>query len=228
MINLLVFGTPQNDSKYKPGLSKHILNLLEIQIQNSLNFGWKPHQLLLASNLSQHSFSCENCLIDFSKYGNINPTVYKWVGIYEILKKYPNETIIYHDCDCYQIAPFIEPKIDKIGMARYYKRYNTGFIIINYKGLPIVENILNIAKQNPNLVDEKVVKQLNNDIITQLNSRYNVGVTAFSRRYESAIKPVLFIHAHLERKSRFNKFKERNLLPQYIIESFPKQIFKAE
>jgi hypothetical protein len=125
----------------------------------------------------------------------------------------------------------ISPEVECLGMSKYSKGYNTGFVYVNgEKAIYVINEILQTAiQQKKNLLDETVVRKISPEVkkmITLIDSRYNVGRTGFERRMSKATKPIIFIHAHLEKSHVFQKFVDMNIIPKTTFDLFKKWIHK--
>jgi hypothetical protein len=227
MINLLAYGSI--DRNYKGGSKRFVSTLIDIHIQNSLFWNWKPEELVVCHNLDKPFRTAQNILIKLKD--GIHPSMFKWLGILQILKENRNEIVVYHDYDNFQVSEFRTPSFDAIGMVTYPKGFNTGLIVVNDKAIPFIKQVIQKAEElGENTFDEKVVRRLDKktkDAVTILNSTYNVGRTAFQRRYDEAEKPIIFLHAHLEGKGRFRQALSRNLIPDNLKELLLTHIHKG-
>lgn len=216
MLNLLVYGSV--DKNYKGGSKRFIHTLIDIHIQNSLFWNWESKDILVCHNMDVEYQNATNVPLKIAN--GIHPSMFKWLGLLQVLKNNRDEVVIYHDYDNFQISPFRLPSFDAIGMVTYPKGFNTGLIVANDKAIPFIKQVITKAKElGENVFDEKVVRKLDKktkDRVTILNSTYNVGRTAFQRRYDEAEKPIVFLHSHLEGKGRFRQAVSRNLVPDNL------------
>lgn len=232
MINLMVYGY-NKDRIYKPKSKPFIPELFRIHFENSLHYGWKEKEIVYATNMELDFLKGTNSKlleVDFTDLTNKHPSVCKWWGLLAAIKSYPNEDILYHDYDCFQVNQFVKPRVAEIGLARYNLGYNTGFVYTRYSGKDIVEHIIQKALSEFEILpDEAVVKRIDQNVkdrITEINSRYNLGRTKYKSRYERAIKPIMFIHVHLESKKRFIDWCERETVNGLIIPDHLKSLFR--
>jgi len=187
--------------------------LMELQIDNSLELGWKREDILLYTNFEYsyngvYSISIPNIHTEF------DPTSNKVPIILSLLEKgkLPDELYWYHDFDVYQLEKFKEPPVKYFGIAKYaYKgdwqcgsfffrpsHYMTYFFRIWNAEIQFIPTWSEYAK---NRTDEKALKSLvGRDVlkVKELNHTYNHVYKFSDRTYDTATKPILASHFHLE------------------------------
>lgn len=205
MKNVIIFQDFVNDVTYgHQWQQEELFKYFRAQIDNSLNLGWGPENIVICTNLG---FEYKGVLIirlehecRFNKYFN------KQYGIWELLdKKLIDEPFWFHDFDDWPLQKFEFPTFDgDIGMCKYIngEQWNTGSIFVKPSSVDIWALIIEFMKENKNhpVVDNKgdenivnMVYNLYPDIqhrFTLLNNQYNVGCTQFDMRYNSANKPI--------------------------------------
>lgn len=212
-----------------------LFNYFRAQIDNSLRFGWKPEDIVVVTNLD---FSYKNVtIIRTNRLCRYNRYFNKQYGILELLeKKLINDDFWFHDFDDWQINPFEFPKFDGlIGMCKYIddSQWNTGSIFIKQKSENIWKLIVEFMDANQNLLkntgDENVVNYVFNQYhselshyFTKLTTQFNVGVTGFQLRYDSAVKPICVLAFKPDDPIGYNLMDKHGLLDDEI-----KKIFKT-
>lgn len=232
MKNVVIFQDFVNDVTYGHQWQKEeLFKYFRAQIDNAISLGWNPKDIIVATNLDfSHRESTivrlkEEC--KFNKYFN------KQYGIWELLRDgHIDEPFWFHDFDDWPLNKFDFPKFTgDIGMCKYIdgEQWNTGSIFVKPSSIDIWELIVNFMKKNQshpsvdNKGDENIVNMVYHyypqiqSRFSLLNNQYNLGCTQFKDRYKSATKPI-FVGAFKPNNERnIDKFKEKKLLSQNLI-----------
>ena len=230
MKNVIVFQDFVDTITY--GRNYKIVELFKYfraQIDNSLRMGWQPKDIVVVTNLD---FSYKNATIIRTKQlCRYNRYFNKQYGILELLEEnLIDDDFWFHDFDDWQIHPFEFPLFDgSIGMCKYIddSQWNTGSIFIKKSSKNIWRLIVDFMDANQNLLknigDENVVNflyQTYHDEIknyfTHLNNQFNVGVTGFTYRHDTAEKPVCVLAFKPDDDISYNLMDQNNLLDAAI------------
>lgn len=212
-----------------------IENYLKAQIENSLYFGWKPEDIIIATNFYFEHRGIKNLqlfdICNFSGYNN------KWYGINEIFEKHFQEDCWLHDYDNWQTSEISFPNFNgQIAgcIYVYTNEWNTASMFFKRTSKNIIEYIYEFLKFNEKIPfngDESalsVIRQINDvkEYLTTINNKYNVGLTKLEYRYNVAEKPVCTLGCKLLHKKEFDffesKYKDLNIIPNHLYEILTK------
>ena len=213
MKNLMIYIHPNKGFFDNWGNEAEIL--VKIQIDNSLELGWKKKDILLVTNFPYEYRGVKSIILD--SYCEFSPTVSKITTIIEMFNKglIKNELYWFHDLDAFQLQPIKEKEIGysdfaftnygitTINEGRNH-RPSTGVIFFDYNSKDIFELILWKAGQyscNEEVALLELIKQNKKGIrdrIKVLNVSYNYATRRrdLVKSYEIAEKPLKVIHFH--------------------------------
>ena len=218
-MKLLMVANHRKDKRYPKDRLK---TLLKAQIQNSLELGWLPSQIVIFTNFG---FShkgvdafCES-LNDFCLTGS------KMFAVQLAMRWMWPDTIWAHDLDCWQNVEFEEPKFPgDVGIARYStEKYNGGSVFWKPKSRDIVDNIVNTLKKTGEAIEEPTLNKMLRskkfkERVSVIDNGFNVGCSGFKIRYERAEKPIRVGHFHPYNRLAWETFAlNRHNLPGRII-----------
>jgi hypothetical protein len=236
MKNVIIFQDWIRENTYGHDWKQdELFAYFKAQVDNSLRLGWKPEDIIIGTNLD---FSYKEVtiipLLDICQY---NKYFNKQYGIAELLRNnIITEPFWFHDFDDWQLTPFTFPKFNSsIGVCKYIddSQWNTGSIFVKPESKYVWELIVEFMKQNdshPDLLqtgDENIFNYIYKQYpeiqseFTKLNNTYNVGVTQFDMRYQTAEKPIK-IGAFKPGSEGYNKFIHKQLIPGELAEIFSK------
>ena len=189
--------------------------LIKIQIDNSLDLGWKREDIILATNFDYEYKGVKSILIEDENYCDIsNGYGYRassHIFILEnlfrlgVIKK--GELYFYHDFDAYQDEKIDITELDlgsaDIAIADYgwSSKWNLGVIFFKESASDIFSLLKNTILEN-NMGDERSFRMLTEgnlvreDRYKRLNIRYNFGMREIEKNYRIADKPLKVIHFH--------------------------------
>ena len=239
MKNLLIYISP--DHKFLPEYEK----LVRIQIDNSLELGWKREDIMLVTNfpfeyeVKSIVVGDENSCPFYMYSGKINT----FIDLYN--KGLITETTWYHDFDAFQLEPFDEPYLDgmDVGFTDYGRNWNWngGSSFLTPRAKDIFEWMKELMYKHPDKAltnhiaayyaysDEVALKALTDNNYKNINSRikrmditynFNLNPITIKNCYENVEKPIRVLHAHQDRisKSQFGK----DLINKRLIHLFNK------
>jgi hypothetical protein len=196
MKNFMVANLPSNGA-----YNKHRLDLLlKAQIENSLDLGWRPEDIVIISNFHYEYMGIE------SKVYRLNDTCMTGSKIFGVHRLYltaqEKGPIWAHDLDCWQNDFFEEPEYKDIGIAQYSNsKYNGGSLFWRASGVDILHKIHSELIDNEEEREEPALNRiLKSDEfknrVTVVNNTFNVGCSGYVKRYERSVKPVKVLHFH--------------------------------
>ena len=198
MINLMVANANRKNSRYT--LEK-ITTLLNAQIENSLQCNWETSQIYVLANFDYTFLNVST--INISGLPDICLTGSKMFGLKWYVENDKTKDIVWsHDLDAWQNAPFEEPEIKDIGIARYSNdKFNGGSVFWKLpSSADIIQRITQIlvdekaAKEEPTL--NKILKSEFKKRITVIDNTFNVGCSGYVVRLSRSEKPLKVCHFH--------------------------------
>jgi len=105
--NLLIYINPSKE------FDKNTEITAKIQIENSLDLGWKIEDILLVTNFPYEYMGVKSTIVDDSYFNESNPTNTKFWAIAHMFWDNLIENNLYwaHDFDCFQLEPISEFEI---------------------------------------------------------------------------------------------------------------------
>lgn len=184
--------------RYRSG---SIETLLKAQVENSIELGWKPEDIILLTNFDFEFMGIRArkiVLNDFCFTGS------KIFGLVWWFNNNKVEDVIWaHDLDCWQNVWFDCPefKTDVGGVQYSNPKWNGGSIFWKPGSKDVVDEIVKRLTEDEALKEEPLLNKVFKskefrERITNLNSTYNVGCSGFIPRYERSVKPIRVPHFH--------------------------------
>jgi len=187
--------------------------LVKIQIDNSLDLGWKNKDILLVTDFPYEYNGIKSLVIgdgfyyDFDKTSNKVPVIMHLFD-QEILKK--KELYWYHDFDAYQQEIVNENELDldnfDLGLTHYFYKpeWQFGSFFFRQSAKDILELLDHSIRARPHLSrnDEKTLtKLIKTEAIEgarykKLNVTYNIMKRCLATVYREAKKPLKVLHFH--------------------------------
>jgi hypothetical protein len=184
-------------------------NLLKAQIDNSLECGWDSKDIIIATNFNFEYRGVKTYILD--EICDYSQFFHKQYATLELMKKgiFENQNIWYHDLDAFQLEPFNFPYFTGDWGTCIYPggdghSCQCGVIYLKPTSQDIFEYLVSNMKlnnfQTPD--DEVVIRnyvKLNPNFshrVSNLNYRYNLGMTGFNTRYNQSEKPIYVAHFH--------------------------------
>ena len=201
-MKLFMVANVQETGRYSKRYSYDKISvLLKAQIENSLEIGWKPENIIILSNINFEFMDVKTLIApmtDFCLTGS------KMFALHWFFNKYhPQETLWSKDLDCWQSVWFDEPEIKgDVGGAQYSNpKFNGGSIFWKPSSKSIIEEVVKQLTQNSEVSEEPMLNMIFKsdqfkDRITILNHTFNVGCSGFEPRFEKSIKPIHVCHFH--------------------------------
>lgn len=212
MKNLLIYIGPE--PKFSP---EHEV-LTKIQIDNSLELGWKPEDILLVTNFDWEYREIKSYKVegDFRALdGNRSSKIPVILKLFEL--GLINDLTWFHDHDAFQLEPFLIQVEDAAFTDHgWSKTWNAGSFFFNEKARGLFQEIYNkMLERNTNEQSALTYLWENGLERKVLNITYNLNIYQLNQNIEKADKPLLVAHFH-PRKPRhmilFRPFLTRRFL----------------
>ena len=222
MKTILVYTTPDGS-----GFNEENLIMAKLQIDNSLELGWKVEDILLFATFEYEYRGVKATIVPYLKGGT--PESNKIPVISYLLENNmldDKELYWYHDFDAYQIVPITEEELGMeehdLGLTTYvYKpQWNCGVFFFKTGAKDIFkiwsDNLF--IKPTSGRNDEKSLYALtSNGTIDSsryktMNARYNVTMRDVGYSYYKSKKPLVMIHFHPNYHD--------HLLPDALLDTF--------
>lgn len=223
MKNLLIYINPV-EKKFDP---EHEA-LTKIQIDNSLELGWHPQDILLVTNFDYTYAGIKSLVVgNYQEFDQNRST--KIAAINELFAKGLIEDAIYwfHDHDAFQLVPFALELKTEAGFTThgaYSKTWNAGSFFFTKKAQNIfllIKHYMDQRKTN----EQNALTYLWENNIDDINSRYtlldqsfNIGIYKIPENIKLSVLPLKVAHFHPHKKHHLDLF--RTILPERLLEIF--------
>jgi len=235
MKNLLIYISPEH--KFLPEYDK----LVRIQIDNSLELGWKKEDIMLVTNfifeyngVKSIEVGDHNICPFYMYSGKINTLIDLWNK--DLIKK--GELYWYHDFDAFQNEVITEEELGlqgfDVGMTDYGRKsnWNGGSSFIKYESRDIWEKMRKLIYSDPDAKpisnhlrayyaysDEVAIKHLTDTDesilkrIKRMDIKYNFNLNPVTIQtlYEKS-QPIKVFHFHKERMRSAKKLLNERLI----------------
>lgn len=196
MINFMV----ANFIEKKGNSLNRLLRLLDAQVENSVELGWRLRDIIVISTFKyvRNGVSAiEAPLNDFCLTGS------KMFGLQWWLKESGfTGTVWSHDLDAWQNWSMEEPEFADVGVAQYSNsRMNGGSLFWRRTALDMVDDICTrigndkLRREEPTINAVFKSKEYK-DRVTIINNTYNVGCSGYVVRYRRSELPLKVCHFH--------------------------------
>lgn len=210
MKNLLIYTNPAK------AFSVENQTLVKIHIDNSLDLGWRPEDILLYTNFDYEYNGIRAVVVDDTLQCRWDRTSNKILVIQNLLNRGLLTGLCwYHDFDAYQNTTIDETEFGEfdLGVTGYgYKdQYNGGSFFFRETAKDIFNTwcARTFAKQRTR-ADEKALTDLMREgvlsKVEELNITYNFGQRAPRLCYDQADKPLKVLHFH----PHYQYYRENN------------------
>jgi len=211
MKNLLVYINPHKHFDADGKRYRHNSTLVKIQIDNSLDLGWKKEDILLITNFPFSYNGVKATVLEGDLYCPFRPLSTKTLTVSYLLEKGMVEKgHVYwvHDFDAYQVHPFRESELSldnaHVGFTDYgwSPKWCMGSYFFNSEAKDlfgwIKETIYTHEAEDERALSSLTKNNTNNinDSIKKLNITYNFGMRNIGGNYEIADKPLKVLHFH--------------------------------
>ena len=181
---------------------ERIFTIVNAQIENSIESGWKPEDIVLIANFDHEFMGVKVINTELNKICLTGSKMFAVKWFYDNGFK---DTVWAHDLDAWQNWPFDEPEFKDVGICCYSRpKFNGGSIFWKYSAKDIIDNIVYWINENEQRKEEptlnRLLKRKYKDRVTVLNNTYNVGCSGFAPRFQRSEKPIRVCHFHPYKK----------------------------
>lgn len=223
MKNLLIYFNPDKT------LSPEHDALTKIQIDNSLELGWKKEDILLAMNFP-YEYKGVKAYVTDGRYdvfdGNRSSKIPIINRLFDDGMIKDGETYWFHDHDAFQLDPF-NLKLNKdAGFTNHgwSRKWNAGSFFFKSTAKDIFQLISKYMEERQTNEQDALTYLWGNNI-DDVNSRYrlmnityNIGIYFIDRNLARAELPVKVAHFHPHKVRHLNLF--RSLIPDRLLNIF--------
>lgn len=211
MKNLLIFISPTGSFYYdRLGVVNDATDLVKVQVENSLQLGWKPKNIQLYTNFEYKYGIIKAKVLPDVDFFDKKPQASKINAIIKLFDKgliKKNELYWFHDFDAFQLHPINESEINIaencIGVTDYGRvaKWSTGIIYFKSGSKDIFKKIRKVM-YDQNIDEEQALGFLthsNDNIkkrVIKINKSFNFTPYNLKSCYRLAIKPIRVVHFH--------------------------------
>jgi len=192
--------------------------LIKIQIENSLEMGWKREDIMLVTNFTYEFMGIKSMVVGDENFYEPKPTCSKMVTIINLIKSgvIGNELHWFHDLDAFQLENLgeIDLKYNELALTDYGKttihpgrdsRWSTGSLFFRAGALDLFEKIMEEVHKyqcNEEVAMLEMLKKKRHQVdkprIRKLNITYNFATRKrnIAEQYKIVDKPIKVIHFH--------------------------------
>ena len=196
MKNLIIANLSSN-KRYK---SDKIESLINAQIENSIELGWNPENIILISNFKYKFKNVKSIKVKLNKDCL---TGSKMFGLKFLFDNNLIEDIVWaHDLDAWQNIKFDCPDFKDIGITCYSnEKYNGGSIFIRKTSKDIIYEIIEKINKNNEEKEEPILNKIlkseqYKNRVTKINRTFNLGCSGYVVRWSKSTKPIKVCHFH--------------------------------
>ena len=227
MKNLLIYINPLKHFNAVSRAYMYNSTLAKIQIDNSIDLGWKKEDILLITNFPYSYNGVKSIIVDSSLYCPFRPLSTKTVTVSYLLEKdmvEKGQLYWVHDFDAYQLNPINENDLDlnsaDVGFTDYgwSPKWCMGSYFFKSSAKDIFRLIKGIIYKNKAEDERALVSLLRNghenilERIKKLNITYNFGMRNVVHNYKIAEKPLKVLH--------FHPYYKDNRMPESTLDCF--------
>jgi len=219
MKNVIVYHFPIIEEEKDPKIilqTKMAEDFLNYQIDISLAMGWKKEDIIILSNKKIKHNGVESVFYEWKEYP-FSRFVYKPLGLIYIIKELGIKDDIWsHDWDLFQVDDLNYTFPLGKDLALYYGHYarvsgkpNTGCVFMKSSAIDVLEKSVKMQIERKGLADEAffwLVLKTQKERSDELDARYNIGRTAFKKRYNDAKKPIICFHLKVTKRGKVRTY----------------------
>jgi hypothetical protein len=212
--NLLIYIVEDQSADLDP-----VRRMLELQIDNSLDLGWSPDDILLCTSFD---FAFRGVRATKVEPGR-RPRTARATSFHKtecILRVFEHiaehEVVWYHDADAFQLVPFDGCPLGRdLAFCLYSTRERLlvqgGSLFFTSRARPIFDYVLDQLANHRCRKDEfaltdAIARREFLDQFQILDYSYNLGGTDFELRYQLADQPIKVAHFHPDRAGHLTRF----------------------
>jgi len=218
MKNLLIYISPTN------GFDREHEDLTKIQIDNSLELGWRVEDIVLVTNFEWEYSGVKAYVLkgDYSALdGNRSSKIAVINRLFDMGKVRDGDTFWFHDHDAFQLAPFMElrlyPIVAAFTLDQKSHGWNAGSFFFERGAVDMFQKIYDtMIERNTNEQDALTYLWKKEAVFnyTIMNDTFNLGIYN-KGEYD---KPLMVVHFHPHKKHHLELF--RSLLPKRLLTIF--------
>lgn len=236
MKNLLIYVNPQKDFDEESKI------LAKVQIDNTLDLGWKKEDILLVTNFPYEYNGVRALVVGDDAMCSFSLNASKLTTIVLLFNQgliQKGEMYWCHDFDCYQMNPMIESDLKlepaNIGLTDYGRmlRWHMSSIFFKYGARDVFSFLKEVIYKSEIFNEEDALLELTdnntNNIgnrIKKLNITYNFSCHNVNSCYLLAEKPIKNVHFHLTRDMLDFFMYGKNKINKVLLEERIIKIFK--
>lgn len=218
MKNLLIYISPTGSfDNPRPDLASNDAGpLAKVQIENSLNLGWKPEDLMIVTNFDFNYQGIKTIALKDVDFFNRKPQATKInaiIRLFELGLIEKDELYWFHDFDAFQLETITDQEIaitqDQIaltdyGASKYFDsqiRWSTGVIFFKSGSKDIFEGIQKVF-YDKKIDEEEALHLLLSDTpslkprVKKINNTYNFIGYGLEKVYQKVSQPIKVVHFH--------------------------------
>lgn len=210
MKNLLIYISPaMSFNNPHVGVVNDALALVKVQIDNSLELGWKPKDILLYTNFDFKYGAIKAKVLEDVEFLEFCPPATKINAIVKLfdLGLIKNELYWFHDLDAFQLMPITEDELDlekaDIGITTWtiYKKMSAGSVFFKSTAGDIFPQVVRIVHEK-HVDEEKALDSLLTEDagirkrIKTIDRTYNFAAFDLVSNYGQVMKPIRVAHFH--------------------------------
>lgn len=205
MKNLLIYTGPQKK------FSLEDLTLAKIQIDNSLNLGWKLEDIILATDFAFEYNGIKSIILPDGLYYEFDKNANKLPVVIYLLEQgliHQGEVYWCHDFDAYELNKISEPELGlegfDLGLVPYFykSQWQFGSFFFKSSALDILKLLDSTIRAKPYLSrnnEKTLTKLIKNNAIDpkrykKLNVTYGITKRCLQTVYNEAEKPIKVLH----------------------------------
>ena len=201
-MKLFMVANVQETGRYAKRYSlDKITSLLQAQIENSLEVGWTPENIIILSNVDFEFMGVKTQIAPMTDFCLTGSKIFslKWYFENNEIK----DIIWAKDADCWQNIWFDCPEFDgDVGASQYSNpKFNGGSIFWKPSSKDIISRIVQELTENSEVSEEPTINKIfkSKEYINRvniLNYTFNVGCSGFFERFTRSEKPIHVSHFH--------------------------------
>ena len=221
MKNLLIYVG--RSKEFGPGYE----TLTKVQIDNSLSLGWRPEDIVLATDFEWEYRGVKAHVLSDGDYSALDGNrSTKILVINQLFKEgviEPGELYWFHDHDAFELERIKEPCLGNEVAAftnhGYSKEWNAGSFFFKSGSEGLFLKIYEVMIKNKSSEQKALTYLWSNGLKSLLlNNTYNVGIYRHSTILKNLDWPMLVAHFHPQKTKHLKLFKK--YLPERLIEIF--------
>lgn len=209
MKNLLIYINPD-------GFDPETEKLARIQIDNSLELGWKPEDIILVTNFPYEYNGIRAIVIGDDTFCPFYKEASKAFAIIRMFESglIGDDIYWFHDFDAYQLEPITEEELGledfEAGFCDHGRRpdWNTGSFFFKNSTEDLFRAMAarvkpGLNKDRRHQHEQQALQDMTNEDANNINARikrmnitYNFGMRRIELLYQLATKPIKVLHFH--------------------------------